>query len=464
MCVVAICLLVPVVFMSCSRVPKSSSQNQSTEPPAVAVKSLAPMLGRVDACSLALAPHRGSGRTDQEIVRLQAEGRKGNDPTNTIERLGWMYVRKARESFDPGFYKLAEQCALCLDTRHPHSPEALLLRGHVLHNLHHFKEAEVLARALVMQRGLAVDQGLLGDALMEQGRLGEAVEAYQKMVDLRPDLHSYARAAHLRWLKGDLKGAIELMQMAARAGSPHDGESAAWAYTRLAFYQSLSGALEPAQDACASALEFQTDYAPALLLRGRLRLAQGENAAALDDLQRATQLNPLPEYQWALAEALRGANRNDEAIAVESTLRQTGAGNDPRTFALYLATRSESIQVALQLAEKELLERGDVFTHDAHAWALAAAGRIIEAQPEMARATSEGTMDARLFFHAMVIASKSGRAAEAKSWFARAEKLKHLLLPSERDQLLAAATGLQDVAGGAAETARAEAAASIRQK
>src|SRR4029077_4652122 len=115
-----------------------------------------------------------------------------------------------RESFDPGYYKLAEQCALCLESRQAHATEALLLRGHVLQNLHRFKEAEPLARELVARRGLSFDYGLLGDVLMEQGQLNEAVEAYQKMVDEKPDMQAYARIGHLRWLKGDLEGAVEV--------------------------------------------------------------------------------------------------------------------------------------------------------------------------------------------------------------------------------------------------------------
>ena len=67
---------------------------------------------------------------------------------------------------------------------------------------------------------LPFDYGLLGDALMEQGRLAEAVAAYQRMVDLRPDLQSYSRVAHIRWLKGDLDGAIEVARLAARCREP----------------------------------------------------------------------------------------------------------------------------------------------------------------------------------------------------------------------------------------------------
>jgi tetratricopeptide (TPR) repeat protein len=105
--------------------------------------------------------------------------------------------------------------------------EALLLRGHVLQNLHHFKEAESLARELVAKRGLPFDYGLLGDALMEQGRIKEAVAAYQSMVDGRPDLQSYSRIAHIRWLTGDLEGAIEMSRAAVSASSPNDADSAA---------------------------------------------------------------------------------------------------------------------------------------------------------------------------------------------------------------------------------------------
>ena len=129
---------------------------------------------------------------------------------------------KARESFDSGFYKLAEQCAVCLDSRQPGSPEGMLLRGHALQNQHRFREAEPLARELIAKRGLSFDYGLLGDVLMEQGQLAEATHAYQMMIDVRPDLHSYARGAHIRWLKGNLTGAVELMELAAHASSPLD--------------------------------------------------------------------------------------------------------------------------------------------------------------------------------------------------------------------------------------------------
>ena len=51
------------------------------------------------------------------------------------------------------------------------------------------------------------------------------------MIDLKPYYQSYTRAADLRWLKGDLDGAIELTELAIQASSPRDPDSVAWAYT-----------------------------------------------------------------------------------------------------------------------------------------------------------------------------------------------------------------------------------------
>ena len=76
-------------------------------------------------------------------------------------------------------------------------------------------------------------------------------------------------------------------------------------------------------------------------------------------------------------------------------------------MALFLATRHENPETALRLARTELGSRSDVFTHDALAWSLAAAGNLAEAHSEMQRALAEGTEDARLFFHAAVIASQA---------------------------------------------------------
>jgi tetratricopeptide (TPR) repeat protein len=423
--IVALLLAISCLFIFSAR-PKSKSE---------ANKGSASVPTFDDPLALVLTPQTGDSRTDREISKLQQQIRSGRNVQVWLEQLGWAFVAKARESFDPGFYKLAEQCARSMEMLNPQSQEATLLRAHVLQNLHRFKESETLARRLVQQRGLSFDYGLLGDALMEQGKLNEAVQAYQWMMNLKPDLRAYARAAHMRWLKGDLAGAIGATELAVGAASPSDGESAAWVNTRLAFYQFQAGRFEEAEQRCAFALSLQNNYAPTLLLKGKILLAQNRFREGVDVLQNAAALNPLPEYQWTLAEALRAAGRGKEASAVEAQLRQHGASGDPRTLALFLATRHENPETALRLARTEFASRSDVFTHDAFAWSLVAAGNVAEAHSEMQRALAEGTEDGRLFFHAAIIASRAGHAADAKRWLVKAIGLSHLLLPSERSEL-----------------------------
>lgn len=395
-------------------------------------------------CAVALAPGPEQTERDREIARIQQEGRGGTHAKQALERLGYLYVARARVSNDPGDYKLAEMAAECLEARYPGEPGGLLLRGHVLHQLHRFDEAEQIARALVAKRSAVLDYGLLGDALMEQGRLAAAADAYQKMLDLKPFYQSYTRAAHLRWLRGDLQGAIEVIRLAIDTASPRDPESSAWAWTRLAAYELQGGRLGEAANAADTALRHQPDYAAALLMQGRTLLARKEVTAAIDVLRRAARLNPLPEYQWMLADALRLQDLDNEAEAVERDLMSSGAAADPRTLALYLATRRADPAKAVALVEQELRTRADIFTLDAHAWALAASGRISEAREVIGRAVAEGTHDGRLFLHAGVIHAAAGRPREAKRWLHRAEGLKAMLLPSEAAELTRSLSGAHE--------------------
>jgi tetratricopeptide (TPR) repeat protein len=402
------------------------------------VKQASQLDGPSDPCSIALLTSEGGRAVDGPVQRLQKEIREANNPAAKLERLGWLYVSRARTGHDPGFYKLAGQAAACIEKSDRDSVAALLLRGHVQQNLHRFHESEQAARRLVARRESPLDYGLLGDALMEQGRLDEAATAYQKMVDLRPGLESYSRAAHLRWLHGDVEGATALMRLAARAGGSRNAEPTAWAYSRLALYELQSAEFERALQAARDALKLQPQYAPALLATGRVLLAKGEPAQAIEPLSEAARLNPLPEYQWLFAEALRAAGRVDESVRIETEIERQGAIDDPRTFSLFLATRERSVTTAVQLAERELAVRSDVFTHDALAWSLYAAGETQRASAAMKNALSAGTQDARLFLHAALIAAATGESGEAARFRQKADSLGHLLLPSERERLKAA--------------------------
>ncbi len=225
------------------------------------------------------------------------------------------------------------------------------------------------------------------------------------------------------------------MTMAAEAGSPHNAEPTAWTYSRLAMFQLQSGDSSTARRSASHALQIQSNSAPALLALGRIQLSAEETSSAIESLTKAAALNHLPETQWLLADVLRLAIKTDEAATVESELDRRGASEDPRSFSLYLSTRGHHPALALQLAQRELESRSDVFTHDALAWALKANGRLSEARAEMTRALAEGTQDARLFFHAAAINDASGNKDEAARFSRLAWNSKQMLFPSEREQL-----------------------------
>lgn len=415
-----------------------------------------------------LAPPAGTAVVDGEIAHWQQRASRPEATEPEFERLGWAFVAHARTSLDNGYYKLAEKTADVMDARFGVTAAAMLLRGHVDHNLHRFHDAESIARKLVAERGLPEDFALLSDALMEQGNLSAAVVALQRVADLKPGAEADTRIAHIRWLKGDVEGAIAAMTSAIRVTSPSDHETVAWMMVRLAHYELQQNRPTVARQLASTALRHVSGYPPALLIAGRLELAAGRVPEAVALLEPAARANPIPEYQWALRDALAAAGATDRATAIDDALRRQGLATDPRSGALYLATEclsgagaatvenrihpespvAPAGAIAVRLAQAELAVRQDVFTHDALAWASFAAGDQMRAQAEIGAAQAEHTQDARLWLHAGLIAAKAGHAAEAISLLRNCSVA--ALLPSEARLLRA---GLATLAPGGAHAA-----------
>lgn len=398
-------------------------------------------LPAASALELVLAPQAGEHALDQQIRRLQQRIPQSRVQAEELDRLGWLFVTRARELADPGSYNLALQCALAIETIEPGSHAALLLRGHALHSLHHFAQAEIVARRLAAERGLAFDFGLLGDVLVDRGALDEAVANYQRMMDIRPDSHAYARAAHVRYLKGDLPGALAAMEVAARSASARNRESFAWTWAKLAGYQLQSGDAELAQDSVQRALEVSPDSFHALRVQGLIWLARGEPERAITPLRTAAARTPHPEVLWMLIDALTSAKREPEAEAVRAQLLARGASEDPRAFALYLATQGQQLAAAERLARAELAERQDVYSYEALAWVQAASGDLPAALENARRSLATGCADPRLYYHAGLIADRAGLSADALAWLERAQRAAPMLLPAQRARLSARLAG-----------------------
>jgi tetratricopeptide (TPR) repeat protein len=385
-----------------------------------------------DAVAIITTPIPIFNEFDQDIrdaqERMLAEPRR----VEKVERLGWSFVEKARAAYDPGLYSLAMLSADVMNERDGDVFAARLLRGHALHALHRFGEAEAEARVLANQRGLAMDHGLLGDVLLDQGNLEEAAAAYQRMMDLKPDSHAYMRAGVMRHVLGDLDGAARAMASAARAVSPRRAESFAWTWSQLARFQLELGDYESALVSTHRALQVQPDSAPALLQQGRVLLALDEPKVAAESLERAAESLSSPEILWTLSEALEEIGAPIEAERIRERLASTQESTDPRGLALFLASRGAQPSRSLEIARKEIAQRRDVYSWDVLAWALRSNGQLEESRQAIQNALDVGTRDGRVFLHAGVIAAESGNETGAVRWLSEAGKLRHALLPSER--------------------------------
>ena len=223
-------------------------------------------------------PVEGKGELEQEIARAQALAKGIKRHGAAYEKLGWLFVSKARQFGDQAHYARVLQCANALDEWPKHRLDAKLLRAHIYHQEHRFSAAEKLARELTEKRELAFNHGVLGDALFEQGKVREAARAYQSMMDLNPGAQAYARAAQIFWIQGKAGAALDAMQRAIRASSVRDPEALAWYYNQLGKFQWHLGQNDSALESLGRALDLVKNYPPALSTQAMIIAGQGNVA------------------------------------------------------------------------------------------------------------------------------------------------------------------------------------------
>jgi tetratricopeptide (TPR) repeat protein len=365
-----------------------------------------------EARAICLSDPRGGLPIDEALRDHQRRARRLADQLDEWLVVGKGWVTKARRSADPGFYVNVDACASAALQIDPGSEAALELRGLALMNDHRFADARDTARTILAGGGKdAVALGTLSDALLELGDFDASAAATQDMVDLRPDMSSYSRAAYLRWLQGDRATAKQFLRLALNGRDARDPEPAAWTLVQAGTLYWQEGDYSGADAVFAEALRFLPDYPPALVGRGRVALSRQEPAAAATFLEHADRINPLVETAWLLGDAHEmaggsGAGNRDYDRAI-----QEGRRTDRLTLALFYATKNRDQDEALRLIEAERTVRGGVYVDDAYAWALFRSGRIGEARLASERALRLGTPDARLMYHAGAIRLAAGEAS-----------------------------------------------------
>lgn len=321
------------------------------------------------------------------------------------------YMQKAREVGD---FSLNEKANKIIDHAlqlQSDNYDALKLRAKLLLTFHRFGEALAVARSVQAINPTDHDNyGALTDALVELGDYPKAVEAAQAMMDLRPDTASYSRVSYLRWLHGDMNGAIEAMRRAAQSANPADPESVAWTSIQLGDSLLLSGKTAEAEREFRRALFTFPDYHAALAAKGRGRLAANDRAGALDFFKLAVDRVPLPEYAVALGDLFTLSGDEAEAkkqYALVEFIERTGDAASQtysRELALFWADHDVRLADALASARRERAARRDIYTCDVLAWALFKNGQVAEAKVAMDEAMRLGTRDPRLLYHAGMIA------------------------------------------------------------
>jgi tetratricopeptide (TPR) repeat protein len=357
---------------------------------------------------------------EESIVQMQTRIEQNDRDHDAYAQLGLLFLQRVRSSGDAADYTRADQALSAALEREPNQIDAMAGKGILALALHDFAGALVWAEQARAINPFRPDiLGIMTDAHVELGHYEQAVAVLQEMVDMRPDLSSYSRMAYVRELYGDVDGAIEAMQMAAEIGWPGD-EPSLWTTVQLGNLYFNRGDLINAEAAYQAALSHSPDYIYALAGWAKVWAAQGRTIEAISQYRQILARLPLPEFAIALGELLestgdlQGAQEQYELVEVMQTLNAAAGMNVDLEMALFGSDHGADKEAALAQANAAYAERQTIYAADVLAWALYSNGRADEASVYMEEAMRLGTRDARLFYHAGMIALAQGKTADAR--------------------------------------------------
>ena len=374
----------------------------------------------------ALADQAAHMPTDERIKMYEALVRYKPSDFHYQSLLAGAYIQKMRETMDPGYLERASKIVAKLLGADGVDYEALRLRSQIELERHDFTRVAGYSRELIARSPEDPwNWGTLGDSLMELGEYEKAAGAYQHMVDMRPDLASYNRASYYHFVTGDASGAIEVMKRAISAGS-RSAENVAWCYVDLGNMYFKTGGTSDAERAYLSALESFPSYYPAQAGLGKVYAAQGKVKEAIASYKRAQGAAPLVEYATALEDLYTLDGQVDEArkqagmIGMIDKLEQASGLNANRNLAMAYADHDRELERALELVERELLGRRDIYTYDALGWVLYKNKKYAEAGRAKNEALRLGTPEPAFYYHAAMIERALGETEAARKHLEKA--------------------------------------------
>jgi tetratricopeptide (TPR) repeat protein len=365
------------------------------------IKLLAPLLAFAVTLALISLLNRGSTPSppsSADVSSANADAARGDE-----------FLQKVRETGDPRYYVSAQAAFRRSLDAEPSNAAALAGMGSLALGRHDFRTGlEYARRARAAAPDVVRFYGIEVDALVELGRYEEAKRALQRMVDLKPNLASYARVSYMRELHGDLDGAVDAMRLAVSAGGATP-ENAAYVQTLLGNLELLRGRTAAAERSYRLALTRFPRYAPARAGLARVAVSEGELATAIRRYRALVAMLPLPEYVIALGEAelatgREAAARRDFALVrIERRLYERSGVNLDLELALFEADHG-SPRRALELARRAWEAAPSVRSADALGWALTRSGRPRAGLAFARKALRLGSRDPLFLKHARLSA------------------------------------------------------------
>jgi|HubBroStandDraft_2_1064218.scaffolds.fasta_scaffold00263_19 tetratricopeptide (TPR) repeat protein len=339
--------------------------------------------------------------------------------------------RRARETSDVKFYAQAEDTLQKSFEIAPNNFDGQRIHVWLLLGKHEFAAAR--DAALKLNRKMPDDvmlYGFLTDANVELGNYKDAETAAQWMLDLKPgNTPGLTRAAYLRELFGDVEGSLDLMNMAYQSTPPGEVEDGAWIVTQIAHLNLAIGKIDEAEKLSQQALIMFPGYHYALGNLAKVRIQQKRYDEAVVLLEQRYNAAPHAENLYDLAQALQLDGKTDEANKAfaefeQKSLLETNRGdNSNHELIFYYTDYAKQPAKALEVAQREIARRRDVFTLDSYAWALYQDGQYDDARKQIETALAVGVRDAKIFRHAGEIALKTGDKAGAERYLRESAEL-----------------------------------------
>ena len=350
-----------------------------------------------------------------DITRVPGNFRAWSD-------LGYAYVTKARLTADPTFYGKAEGAfSRALELRPQDNDTALTGMASLAAARHDFAGALKLTdRSLAINDFSPTTYAVRTDALVELGRYEDSRVALQRLLDLRPGgVDALTRASYAVELLGDVDRARDLLQQVVDA-SRTGGAGVAFAQYYLGELAWNIGDVDGALQAYEAGLVADRAYLPLVAGRAKVLAARGDVATATTEYRRVVEQLPQPEFLVAFGELLEADGQTDAAqeqyaVVLATQKLYAANGQDVDTeLALFEADHGDPA-AAVESAQKAYAKRPDaVFTQDAYAWALHAAGRDAEVRPIARQSVRLGLKSPTLYYRLGVIEAAAGDPAAAK--------------------------------------------------